>query len=73
MQTTINLSTPIRREKVRGFQPPWRTVFVYECPQCKKEVKVGANSFRGKNPVPSTGGIYCPHCEFASNFPEKKN
>ena len=32
---TISLETPIRAERVRGFQPPYRTVFVYECPSCK--------------------------------------
>jgi hypothetical protein len=60
---TIDLNRPVGRERVRGFQPPWRTVFVYECPNCKKEVRVGANSFRGKTAEPSVGAIRCPHCE----------
>jgi DNA-directed RNA polymerase subunit RPC12/RpoP len=58
----INLSTPIRSERVRDFQPPWRTVFVYKCSKCNKETRVRASSFRGKTPVPSTGAIRCPHC-----------
>lgn len=60
--SVINLSTPIKTERVRGFQPPWRTVFVYRCLACTKEVRVNANSFRGKTAVPSVGAISCPHC-----------
>ncbi|MFY4731179.1 hypothetical protein [Nitrospira sp. BLG_2] len=59
---TINLSTPIRTERVRDFQPPWRTVFVYKCKACGKETRVRANSYRGKTAVPSVGAIACPHC-----------
>lgn len=59
---TLNLATPVRSEKVRSFQPPWRTVFIYKCPDCHEEVRVNANSFRGKTPVPGIGGIECPHC-----------
>ena len=55
----INLSAPVRTEKVRGYQPPWRTVYVYVCPQCGGETKVRANSFIGKNPQPSRGAIVC--------------
>jgi DNA-directed RNA polymerase subunit RPC12/RpoP len=58
----LNLSTPVCSERVRGFQPPWRTVFVYRCGTCNKETKVYANSFRGKTAVPSVGAIRCPHC-----------
>lgn len=58
----IDLQRPIKTERVRSFQPPWRTVFVYECPDCKGLVRVRANSFRGKRPVPGVGAIYCPHC-----------
>lgn len=64
----IDLSHPIRSERVRGFQPPWRTVFIYQCPECKEEVRVFANSFRGKTPVPSVGGITCPKCEYRKKY-----
>lgn len=60
---TLNLSTPVRSERVRDFQPPWRTVFVYKCGACKNETRVRANSFRGKTAVPSVGAITCPHCK----------
>jgi hypothetical protein len=55
----INLSAPTGRERVRGFQPPWRTVFKYHCPVCRAEVRVRAGSFRGKTPVPGVGAIVC--------------
>ena len=58
----INLATPVRSERVRDFQPPWRTVFVYKCDKCGKETRVRANSFRGKTAVPGVGAITCPHC-----------
>lgn len=58
----LNLSTPIRSERVRDFQPPWRTVFVYRCEQCGKETRVRASAFRGPDPVPAIGAIPCPHC-----------
>ena len=68
--TTIDLQTPIGRERVRGFQPPWRTVFVYRCPGCQQETRMFANSYIGfrrtrrgtlalGRPVPSVGGIRC--------------
>lgn len=59
----INLSVPHRSERVRDFQPPWRTVFVYICPQCGKEVRVRANNYSGFRAVPGVGAILCPHCE----------
>ena len=58
----INLSSPVRSERVRDFQPPWRTVFVYKCKTCGKETRVRANSYRGKTAVPGVGAIACPHC-----------
>lgn len=58
-EATINLGSPVRRERVRGFQPPWRTVFVYKCATCGQERRVYANSFRGPNPVPGIGAIRC--------------
>ncbi len=61
----LNLNTPSRSERVRGFQPPWRTVWIYHCPSCGNETRVRANSFRGKRPVPGIGAISCPH-----NVPE---
>lgn len=58
----IDLARPDRSERVRGFQPPWYTVYIYTCSLCKGKVRMRASSFRGKNPEPSTGGINCPHC-----------
>ena len=58
----INLSAPIRSERVRDFQPPWRTVYVYECRQCHNETRVRANSYRGTTPEPGTGALACPYC-----------
>jgi hypothetical protein len=59
--TTIDLSRPVRSERVRGFQPPWRTVYVYRCAQ-GHEVRVRAGSFRGTRAEPGVGGIRCPRC-----------
>lgn len=60
----IDLAFPAGREKARfGSQPHWRTVFVYECKECNKEVRVFAHAFRGKTPVPGVGAIACPHCD----------
>ena len=53
---TIDLSRPKRSERVRGFQPPWRTVNIYECSECHKETRIYASS------CPSVGGVYCRHC-----------
>lgn len=58
----IALGSPTRRERVRDFHPPWRTVFVYTCPLCGKEVRVRASAFRGKHAEPGVGGILCQHC-----------
>jgi hypothetical protein len=55
---TIDLGRPLREERVRDFQPPWRTVFVYRC-ECGREIRVRASSFLGSRPVPATGGIRC--------------
>jgi hypothetical protein len=55
----IDLIRPVRSERVRGFQPPWRTVYVYTCPGCGATHRVRAASFLGRNPVPSRGGIRC--------------
>lgn len=62
MKTTIDLSKPVRTERVRWFQPPWRTVFVYRCAM-GHEQRVFASSFSGSRPVPSVGGINCAQCE----------
>lgn len=58
----IDLRRPVRSERVRDFQPPWRTVFVYECAN-GHEVRVRAGAFRGKTPVPGVGAIRCPQCK----------
>lgn len=65
----INLSRPIRSERVRGFQPPWRTVFVYQC-EHGHESRVYTSAFRGSNPEPAVGAIYCGQCEFLAKYPE---
>lgn len=57
----LNLMRPVRSERVRDFQPPWRTVYVYRCEACGKETRVRANSFRGTTPTTGVGAIRCPH------------
>lgn len=58
----IDLSKPIRKEKVKWFQPPWRIMFIYHCPS-GHEVRIYANSYKGKKAVPGIGKIVCPQCE----------
>ena len=55
----IDLATPTGSERVRGFQPPYRTVYIYRCPRCGSVRKVRAGSFRGTTPEPDVGGIVC--------------
>ena len=55
----IDLATPVRRERRRGFQPPWYTVFVYRCSACTAEHHVRAGTFIGRRAVPSVGAIIC--------------
>jgi hypothetical protein len=55
----IDMQAVKRSERRRGFQPPYYTVWVYQCPACGKETYVRANSFLGKRPVPSRGGFVC--------------
>jgi DNA-directed RNA polymerase subunit RPC12/RpoP len=62
----IDLSHPCASERVRGFQPPWRTVYIYKCAKCGQTVRVGAGSFRGTVPMPSTGAVLCHHTRKAS-------
>lgn len=49
----VNLAGPARRERVRGFQPPWYTVLIYRCAN-GHETRVRANGG-----VP--GAIRCSH------------
>ena len=58
-EALIDLQCPIRSDRVRAFQPPWRTVFVYRCPSCGAERHVRANSYQGKRAVLSVGAIRC--------------
>lgn len=58
-EARINLGAPARSERVRGFQPPWRTVYVYRCGSCGSEHRVRAGSFRGSRAVPGVGAIVC--------------
>jgi hypothetical protein len=63
-KTLIDLSNPIGSKRIRaGFQPHWRTVFIYKCPNCQREIRVFANAYSGKNPVPGIGAIVCNNCE----------
>lgn len=55
----IDLGRPSRTERVRDFQPPYRTVYVYVCGSCGATHRMRANSFRGKAPVPGRGAIAC--------------
>lgn len=77
---TISLETPAGSERVRGFQPPWYTVFLYTCPACGARHRVRANTFIGirRTPsgarvpiraVPGTGGIRCGRPIAAPPFP----
>lgn len=62
--TLIQLSKPVCQIRERhGFQPHWRTVFIYQCDQ-GHTVRVFANHFIGKKPVPGVGAITCPFCEW---------
>jgi len=62
-QGQLGLRQLIGSERVRGFQPPWRTVYKYKCPECGEITRVRAGSFRGGRPEPSLGAILCPHCK----------
>lgn len=58
----ISLRNTIRTERVRGFQPPWHTIWILACPSCAGEVRVRQN-WHGP---PPPGGILCPHRACAS-------
>jgi hypothetical protein len=59
-EATIDLRYPRSRDRVRaGFQPHWRTVFVYVCPGCGAACRVYASSFSGTHATPAVGGIRC--------------
>jgi hypothetical protein len=55
----INLAIPLSATRVRDFQPPWRTVYLYRCPQCHRDIRVRAGAFMGRRAVPGVGGIVC--------------
>ena len=61
----LDLRYPIRRERRRGFQPPWYTVYIYRCGACGRETTVRASAFRGRTPEPGIGAITCLHCDIA--------
>lgn len=63
----VDLSHPIRSERVRGFQPPWRTVYVYRC-EHGHTLRVYANAFRGSQPEPSRGAIECTSCRVLAEW-----
>lgn len=71
MPTVIDLRKPRRSEKSTDPELRGRTVFIYQCSH-GHEVRVLANSFCGKTPVPSVGGIACPRCEFEEKYGEPK-
>lgn len=52
---TIRFDAPHREEKVRGFQPPWRTVCVYICKECGQERRLYKN---WSGPIPP-GAFRC--------------
>jgi hypothetical protein len=58
-EATINLSQPSQSQRVRGFQPPWHTVYIYTCRLCGTSHRVRASTFRGTRPEPGTGAIRC--------------
>lgn len=53
-----------RIERVRDFQPPWRTVRVLRCPACHTETRLRQN-WHGPTP---NGGIGCPCGEMVLGF-----
>jgi hypothetical protein len=74
MTGKIMLQYPIKSKKVRaGFQPHWRTIFLYICPECAKEVGVYACAFSGKTPIPGIGAIYCPKCPDQSDAKQERS
>ena len=58
-ETRIDLQRPNRARRVRGFQPPWRTVFDYRCPACGSLTTMRASAFRGKYAEPGIGATIC--------------
>jgi hypothetical protein len=54
----------VRTERVRGFQPPWRTILVYRCDSCLFEARLLKN---WSGPAPR-GAITCAHCGAAIAF-----
>jgi len=54
----IDLQKPIRSERVRGFQPPWYTIYVYKCELCGREIRI---KWQG-----GPGGVRCT-CEDSSD------
>jgi hypothetical protein len=68
--TQIDLSKPIGQDRERvGFQPHWRTIFIYKC-AAGHIVRMMANAFKGRTPVPGVGAITCPQCEFHAKYPK---
>lgn len=61
----IEFKEAIRSERVRGFQPPWRTVLVYRCKECRREIRL-RKDWLGPTP---RGGFLCD-CEIEER--EKK-
>lgn len=59
----IDLQHPARSERVRWFEPPWRTVWIYRCPRCGSERRLFASVYRGSNRrdghAPMLGGMRC--------------
>ena len=52
-QCVIDMRAPCASERVRGFQPPWHTVYIYTCPACGAKHRLNAQ--HGLGP----GGFYC--------------
>lgn len=52
-------ATQIHTERVRGFQPPWRTVYAYTCPSCKHDTRINANAYTGKRATRPVGAFQC--------------
>lgn len=57
----ISLQQPIRCERVRGFQPPWRRVFVYECAHGHEMRLYASGTYARPNMPP--GAVMCAQCE----------
>lgn len=63
----IRFTDACKSERVRAFQPPWRTVNIYTCPTCGHKNRISV-SWHG--PTPS-GAFVCVNSSFTPPTPEQ--